>query len=274
MTPEKMNKGEAPFSVIIIHNGDKARLNTAMGSLSVFLGPSWQSSMSKIFENQPAFSTLTRKFALRRCLYSLGVALRKQAKLKKPLLGYLHVLSEHLLQIFQMLSPSWLRLQNRIFAELVLTEKHVSALKYISKSSSFGLVVEDDIQVAKEFDLSFDELRSVNNGINSQILYVSLCVAFTHRELGIQKSIQEGPPKFLTLTEGVANTTAAYWITKEFADKVLTEIESEPKLRLLAADWLITEAFSRIPEARCLYSEKGVFVNGSLFGLTTSEIRP
>lgn len=274
MTPKDMSGDEAPFSVIIIHNGDKARLKTAMGSLSVFLGPSWQTAMSRIFEEQPGFSTLTRKFALSRCLYSLGVTLRKQGRLKKPLLGYLNVLSEHLLQIFQILSPIWLKLQKRIFAELALTEKHVSALEYISKTSLFGLVVEDDIQLAQEFDLSFDELRSINSAIKSQILYVSLCVAFTYKELGIQNSIQEGPPKFSTLTEGVANTTASYWITKEFADRVLAEVKSDPKLRLLAADWLITEAFSRIPEAKCLYSEKGVFVNGSLFGITTSEIRP
>ena len=173
-----------------------------------------------------------------------------------------------------MFGPNWSKVQRRVFAELALTEKHISALDFISRNNLYGLVVEDDIVPASEFDLSFDELRSIQTLIKSKCLYVSLCVAFTLKELGIQKRVQKGPPGFSILAEGVANTTAAYWITKEFADRVLLEIESDSKLKLLAADWLFTEAFSRIPEAKCLYLDKGVFVNGSLFGLTASEIRP
>jgi hypothetical protein len=273
MIPRDDRQEQANFSIVIIHNGDEARLSTTAGSLSVFLGSSWRSSTSKILEKQPPFTALSRKFVVKRTLYSLGIALTKQSRLKKPLFGYLQVLLEHMLLVTQTLSPMWSKLQKRVFAELALTQKHISALEHISQNGLFGLVVEDDIQLADEFDLTFDELQSIPTGKKFECLYVSLCVAFTLQELGIQNSVQEGPPKFLGLAEGVANTTAAYWITKEFADRILSEIESDSKLKLLAADWLITEAFSRVPEAKCLYVDKGVFVNGSLFGLSNSEIR-
>jgi hypothetical protein len=269
-----INSDGDTFSVIIIHNGNKARLNTAMGSLTAFLGPFWESSTSKILERQAPFKALSRRFVLKRSFYSLGIAISKQVRLKKSVLGYLQVLSEHLVQMLQTLSHSWPKLQKRVFAELALTEKHISALEHISRSGSSGLVVEDDIYLASDFDISFGELKSIQTGIVAECLYVSLCVAFTIEQLGIQKSILRGPPKFSIVVEGVANTTAAYWISKEFADRLLSEIESDSRLRLLAADWLMTKAFSLIPEAKCLYLDKGVFVNGSLFGLTTSEIRP
>ena len=213
MNTKNLRPEENTNSVVIIHNGDQARLQTTVESLSIFLGPPWTKSSSIILEKQPAFAALERKFAFQRCLYSLCIALRKQGRLKKPILGYLQVIFEHFIQIIQMVGPSWSGLQRRVYAEIALTEKHIAALENISISGLPGLVVEDDIQLADDFDASLKDLLEISNLSNGQLTYISLCVAFTLEELGIQNTVQDIAPKFHLLAEGVANTTAAYWLS-------------------------------------------------------------
>lgn len=274
MTPRLPSFESQSLSVFVIHNGDKARLNQTVLSLSNFFGAHWQNTKSTVLEKQPPFRALNRIYVFERIVYSLGIALKNQVRLRKSWLGYVQVVGEHLLQMMQIVGPGWSKLQKRVFAELALTEKHILAFRKISQNYQFGLVVEDDIQSTGEVELRFEDLLSIPSLVKSNCVYVSLCVAFTVNQLGIKHLVEDGPPKFSTVSEGVANTTAAYWITKAFADRILVEIESDSKLKLLPADWLITEAFRRIPEAKCLYLNVGVFLNGSLFGLSPSEIRP
>lgn len=259
----------------IMHNGDAERLQETKGALLKFFGPELNQSLVSTFESQPEFVPPKRLFALKRLMYVFSIELKNQARIKTPKIRYLRLLSLFLVDLMRLFGSSWAKTQRRIYSESALTEKHILAMTGLSQSDcEVLLVVEDDIYFSEESGLDLQSTRSVLKSAGPQTIYLSLAVAFSLRELGVEKISNEKDEHLIELSPGIANTTAAYMINRKFAEEALELIRSNPRFRWLPADWLLTELQRHLQNHLCLHAKVGPFINGSLFGLTRSEIRP
>jgi hypothetical protein len=259
----------------IMHNGDARRLEETKGALSKFLGSELGQSHFFIFESQPEFVPPKRLFALRRLMYVFSIEFKNQARIKTPKTRFFLLLALFLVDVMRLFGPSWAKTQRRIYSELALTEKHISAMTSLSESDSkFLLAVEDDVYFSEDTNVDLQSAKSVLKSAGARTIYLSLAVAFSIRQLGVEKISNEKDAHFTELSAGIANTTAAYMINLDFAEEALELIRSNPRFRWLPADWLLTELQRHLQNHLCLHAKVGPFINGSLFGLTRSEIRP
>jgi len=259
----------------IMHNGDARRLQETKGALSKFLGSELGQSHFFILESQPEFVPLKRLFALKRLMYVFSIEFKNQTRLKTPKIRFLLLLALLFADVMRLFGPSWAKTQRRIYSELVLTEKHISAMTGLSESDSkFLLAVEDDVYFSEDTSVDVQLTKSVLKNAGARTIYLSLAVAFSIRQLGVGKISNEKVAHFTELSAGIANTTAAYMINHDFAKEALGLIRSNPRFRWLPADWLLTELQRHLQNHLCLHAKVGPFINGSLFGLTRSEIRP
>jgi GR25 family glycosyltransferase involved in LPS biosynthesis len=185
------------------------------------------------------------------------------------------VLARFVIDLGLLLGPGWKNMERRIYAEMALSKKHIKALEALSMSERDSLLtVEDDIHFSVESKLDLATVSSTLKRLGKASAFLSLSVAFTTSQLGILKITKKWGDGFMEVEGGIANSTAAYLVTQDFAKQALELLKSTPRLSWLPADWLLTELQSRIPKHVCLDAVAGPFVNGSLFGLDSSEIRP
>ncbi len=259
----------------IMHNGDAKRLQETKGALSKFFGPELDQSFVLTFESQPEFVPPKRLFALIRLMYVFSIEFKNQARIKTPKIRYLRLLALFLIDVMRLFGPSWAKTQRRIYSESALTEKHISAMMDLSQSDcDILLTVEDDIYFSEDSGLDLQLTKGVLRSAGDRTVYLSLSVAFSFRQLGVGKISNDKDGHFTELSAGIANTTAAYIINRKFAEEALELIRSNPRFRWLPADWLFTEVQRHLKNHLCLHAKAGPFINGSLFGLTRSEIRP
>jgi hypothetical protein len=270
-----MTESGTDVLVAIMHNGNARRLQDTKGALSNFLGPDLGQSQVLTLESQPEFVPTKRLVALQRLIYVFSIEFKNQARIKSPKIRSLLLMAIFLADVIRLFGPSWAKTQRRIYSESALTDKHISAITGLSQSDcEFLLAVEDDIYFSEESGLDLQSTRSVLKGAGPQTIYLSLAVAFSLRELGVEKISNEKDEHLIELSAGIANTTAAYMINRKFAEEALDLIRSNPRFRWLPADWLLTELQRHLQNHLCLHAKVGPFINGSLFGLTRSEIRP
>jgi hypothetical protein len=261
--------------VAIMHNGNARRLQETKGALSKFLGPELGQSHVLTLKSQPEFVPTKRLLALQRLMYVFSIEFKNQARIKTPKIRSLLLLAIFLADVMRLFGPSWAKTQRRIYSESALTEKHISAITRLSQSDyEFLLAVEDDIYFSEDSWLDLQSTKSVLRSAGPRTIYLSLAVAFSLRKLGMEKISNENDAHFIELSAGIANTTAAYMINHKFAEEALELIRSNPRFRWLPADWLLTELQRHLQNHLCLHAKVGPFINGSLFGLTRSEIRP
>lgn len=259
----------------IMHNGDARRLQETKGALSKFLGSELGQAHALILESQPEFVPPKRLFALRRLMYVFSIESKNQARIKTPKIRFFLLLVLLLVDVMRLFGPSWAKTQRRIYSELALTEKHISAMTSLSESASkYLLAVEDDIYFSEDTGLDLHSTKGVLTSAGARTVYLSLAVAFSIKQLGVERISNEKDAHFIELSAGIANTTAAYMINRKFAEEALELIRSNPRFRWLPADWLLTELQRHLQNHLCLHAKAGPFINGSLFGLTRSEIRP
>lgn len=259
----------------IMHNGDAKRLQETKGALSKFFGAELDQSLVLTFESQPEFVPPKRFFAMKRLIYVFTIEFMNQERIKTPKIRYLLLLALFLVDLLRLFGPSWAKTQRRIYSESALTEKHISAMAGLSQSDcDFLLAVEDDIYFSEDSSLDLHSTKGVLRTAGTRTVYLSLAVAFSLKQLGVQKISNEKDEHLIELSAGIANTTAAYMINRKFAQEALELIRSNPRFRLLPADWLLTELQRHMQNHLCLHAKVGPFINGSLFGLTGSEIRP
>mgnify|MGYP007092086671 CR=1 FL=1 len=261
--------------VAIMHNGNAGRLQETKGALSKFLGPELGQSHVLTLESQPEFVPTKRLSALKRLMYVFSIEFRNQARIKTPKIRFLLLLALFLADVMRLFGPSWAKTQRRIYSESALTEKHISAMAGLSQSDyEFLLALEDDVYFSEDSGLDLESTKCVLRNAGARTIYLSLAVAFSMRQLGVEKISNEKDEHLIELSAGIANTTAAYMINRKFAEEALALIRSEPRFRWLPADWLLTELQRHLKNHLCLHAKVGPFINGSLFGLTRSEIRP
>lgn len=270
-----MTESGSDVLVGIMHNGDAERLQETNGALSKFFGPELDQSQVLTFETQPEFVPLKRFFAMKRLMYVFSIENKNQARIKTPKIRYLLLLALFLVDVMRLFGPSWAKTQRRIYSESALTQKHILAMTSFSESDyDFLVTVEDDIYFSEDSGLDIQLSKNVLRSAGARTIYLSLSVAFSLRQLGVQKISNEKDEHLIELSAGIANTTAAYMINRKFAQEALELIRSNPRFRWLPADWLLTELQRHMQNHLCLHAKVGPFINGSLFGLTRSEIRP
>jgi hypothetical protein len=275
MENRTMTESGPDVLVGIMHNGDAKRLQETKGALSKFFGPELDQSLVLTLESQPEFVPPKRLFALKRLMYVFSIEFKNQARIKTPKIRYLRLLALFLVDLMRLFGSSWAKTQRRIYSESALTEKHISAMAGLSQSDrDFLLAVEDDIYFSENSGVDLQSTKSVLSTAGTRTVYLSLSVAFSLGQLGVEKIAKEKDGHLIELSAGIANTTAAYVINRKFAQEALELIRSNPRFRWLPADWLFTELQRHLQNHLCLHAKAGPFINGSLFGLTRSEIRP
>jgi hypothetical protein len=270
-----MTESESDFLVGIMHNGDAGRLHETKGALSKFFGPELDKTHVLTFESQPDFVPPKRLFALKRLVYVFSIELQNQTRMKTPKIRFLLLTTLLCMDVVRLFGPSWAKTQKRIYSESALTSKHISAMSRLSESDcGFLLTVEDDIRFSKGTSLNLEEVKKVLKNADARTIYISLSVAFTMKQLGVKRISNKKDFLWIELQTGIANTTAAYIINRGFAEEALRIIRANPRLRCLPADWLMIELQRHLENHLCLHAQHGPFINGSLLGLTKSEIRP
>jgi hypothetical protein len=163
----------------------------------------------------------------------------------------------------------------RSFAELALTDKHIRCLAgFMESEAEFLLVLEDDVSLSTETFLTPQALEQKLDELLEEPLFLSLTKAFTFEELGIVRGVEPHDDGFLRLPNGATNTTAAYVVNRPFVDSGQAYILDHPFVRTMPSDWMLTILMLRMKGLICLHAKSAPFLNGSLLGLTQSEIRP
>ena len=261
--------------VRVIHNGNASRLAETRRSLLAFFGDFLERIPVEVIEEQEPFKKIARGFAARRLFYVFLTEFRSQSRLRTPVIRYLIVLVRFGLDMTSLLTFGWNRMERRTYAELALSKKHIVALEnFITSDKQCLLTVEDDIRFSDQSQLELAPTFKALEKLEGQSVFLSLSVAFTSAQLGISKISREYGDGFSIVEGGIANSTAAYMVSKEFAHQALGLLKASPRLIWLPADWLLTELQARISQHVCLHASDGPFINGSLYGLADSEIRP
>lgn len=270
---DNLPRVQAPLiQVCIISNGDKSRLRTTRGAIEHFTGEKSGVRFDvRVVEWQPEFSAPSRWARLVRSLQSLTSSLtlhRGPLASTKLWLGLA-------VGLFGSLSGPRSRNSKRAFAELALTEKHIRCLTgFVEGDSDYLLVLEDDVSISTDSNLDYQALLSTLDSLSDKSCFLSLSKAFTLKELGLQNRVREYNDYFVDLPKPMTNTAAAYIVTRGFAEKAMQIILLENSLRRLPADWMLTSIMTRATSMVCLHAKRGLFINGSLFGLTQSEVSP
>jgi hypothetical protein len=260
------------IQVCIISNGNESRLRTARGAIEQFTGEGGGGRFDlRVVEWQPEFFAPPRWARLVRSLQSLTSSL----KLHRSPLVTAKLWLGHIVGLFGALSGPRSRNSKRAFAELALTEKHIRCLTgFLESESDYLMVLEDDVSCAADSNLDYQALLSTLEHLKDKACFLSLSKAFTLKELGLQNRVREYNEYFIDVPKSMTNTAAAYIVTKGFAEKAMRIILLENSLRRLPADWMLTSIMTRATSMVCLHAKKGPFVNGSLLGLTPSEVSP
>lgn len=262
--------------VSIISNGNEARLSAAQDAAKGFFQSSPKAvRVLRVVEWQGITYSPTRWGRVQRTLLIFGFELKTALFLATTPLALVKLLVRHCFEIARSLSGPEGKQAKRFFAEIALTDKHIRCLSHFVESGShYLLVLEDDVILSEDATLTWGSLLSSLKSRQDSPVFVSLAKAFTLKELGLEGKVEKLNNYLFRLRKGATNTTAAYLVNRLFAEKALAQILSQPSLRRLPSDLMISALIRRINKVGCFHAQEGPFINGSLLGLTKSEIRP
>ena len=263
-------------NVAIIHNGNQARLSATKDAVGGFFRDEADAVRKvHVIEWQAMSDPLSKRARFQRTLFVLGFELKGAYFLGTNPIELGKIFVRNCFEIARCLSGPKGKQATRTFAELALTDKHIRCLNFLVESEvDYLLVLEDDVTLSDESHLTGGLLLKLLDSHKNSALFVSLAKAFTLREIGLQGKVETRDAYFYRLPKGTTNTAAAYLVNRAFAEKALTQILNQPSIRRLPADWMISTLIRCIGELECLHAKEGPFINGSLLGLTQSEIRP
>ncbi len=262
--------------VAIINNGSQARLSATKDAARGFFRDEPDAVRDvHVVEWQALANSLSRWARVQRTFLILCFELQNAFFLGTSPLALAKIFARNSLEIGRCLSGPKGKQATRSFAELALTDKHIRCLNdFVEGNADYLLVLEDDVSLAKGVNLSGGLLLKLLDSSKTSPLFVSLAKAFTLKELGLEGKVEKRDDHLFHLRKGATNTTAAYLANRLFVEKALAQILNRPHIRRLPSDWMISSLIRQTIGIDCLHAQEGPFVNGSLLGLTKSEIRP
>lgn len=158
--------------------------------------------------------------------------------------------------------------QKKVFVEKVLYEKHVQAWQLALSNRCRGFIVMEDDAIMKLE--SADIAESLGALAASEFLDlaggfdVTDLEKFVHIDWDVDGTIWRSTP-------AVTNTLCAYWISADFARKLLPVL-SQRLVKLLPIDWALNLAFSRVA-GDVSHVFPTLLSHGSMTGDFRSDIR-
>ena len=264
------------LQVAIIANGNPNRLSTTLRAVDEFFQGQTRFSLDiRVIQWQNNSYSLPRRMRVFRTLVTLGAEIQAAVRFRKGAWRTFKICLSYGVGILKCFSGKSRESIKRSFAELALTDKHIRCLTgFMESEAEFLLVLEDDVSISTETHLTPESLaRKLDEPLEAP-LFLSLTKAFTIEELGIVRGVEPHNDEFLRLANGATNTTAAYVVNRSFVDSGHAYLLEHPFVRTMPSDWMLTVLMRRMKGLVCLHAKSAPFVNGSLLGLTQSEIRP
>ena len=165
---------------------------------------------------------------------------------------------------------NYLSVDENLYKELVLTDKHLRALaEFLEGNSNFLIVLEDDAILKENCQLSeVVNLLKICKKYQDVNLYIDLCHHFSATQTASYFNLPEYElvGSFYTGTLH-SNTTAAYLINRQMAEFLLKQVLHSPVLRRIGVDWLFTFLIQQQDSSfkyKYFVVEKSFFANDSL----------
>ena len=263
------------LGVILIHNGDASRIETASAAISQFTeaaGGKVDVISGEESEQRPIVDAPTTQ---------------------KLLAWYLSVTGDHrwgdYLSPPSSLAERWrrfrlsakysrkqlkrmLRRGKRVSVARAVSAKNIRAWKrMLTENWDFLLVLEDDVVLA---DNAHNEITAVVDALSStapsELLFASVAKALSLEDIG-GSSLVSGQTEALTwFSKPVSNTAAAYILSRGLAEAFLKEVTHHRVLAANPADWILNHLFMRFYRRgvviRSFHTKQGIFVNRSILG--------
>lgn len=163
-----------------------------------------------------------------------------------------------------------------------LTRKHNSAWsQFLESDSDCLLVLEDDALLLDGWKANWISIQRMllTNKMRGK-LFVSLGKGFELDQLGTLHFSRptDDLDGFTMMSKPFANTACAYLLNRELVESLATYASSWPNRMLLNADFLLSDAMSRLTtssqrnDITCLHATNPVFDNASLAGEYSSSL--
>jgi hypothetical protein len=199
--------------------------------------------------------------------FSMFESRRRRGNTKPPGLRKWIRLSRHIVKNFFDTHSSEV-IARRIFIEKILTEKHIFLWTGLANSDATGaLIFEDDFEIPSAESVT--KLVKVLSQYGASADLIDLAGGYSRQALGLP----EAPGQDLELELLVANTTCAYFIGKQLAQKLVQLAFENPKAKRLGVDFFIPYANRGETHWRTVLPAELPFVHGSFHGGVPSSIR-
>lgn len=172
------------------------------------------------------------------------------------------------------LSRDFLRRQSMARqVEKAVTAKHVASWQsFLDSHHVVLIVVESD---ATTTDLLIPALKTVKKAMqDDQPTYVNIAGGLDVRDLKIEHLMHSSIPGFVSFSRPVTNTSCAYAMNREFAQRLLSFLTESPQSRELGIDWLFNALFLELmaedASVTCWHADPPALIHGSLAGVTRS----
>jgi hypothetical protein len=263
------------LGVVLIHNGDVERIDTASRAIKQFteaVGGALEVSSTEESEQDPIVS----------------------APLPRKLLAwYLSVTGDHrwgnYLSRPKSLGERWRRLRvsikyskkqlkrmlrrgKRVSVARAVSAKNIRAWKEaVRENWDYLLVLEDDIVLA---DNASAEIAAVADVLSSthpeDLLFASVAKALSVEDIGATELVTDRSDTLTWFSKPVSNTAAAYILSRGLAEAFVTEVTRHRVLAANPADWILNHLFMRFHrrgvKVMSFHTKGGIFVNRSILG--------
>lgn len=163
---------------------------------------------------------------------------------------------------------------NKAYRENSLSDKHIKCMsRFVESSFKYLVVLEADALLEQNRITEWETLLELMLDNDTGATFVSLARAFDLSDLGVFKWERDSSGEFGRLPVGIANTTVAYCVNRDFAGNLLSRTLMDPMIRSLPSDIMMFEIMRGASEFTCLHSLKGIFSNSSLHGERASTIQ-
>ena len=165
-----------------------------------------------------------------------------------------------------------LRRGKRVSVARAVSAKNIRAWKRaIEEDWDYLLVLEDDVVLA---DTSTAEIKAVSEVLSStspgDLLFASVAKALSVEDLGATELATETTDTLTWFEKPVSNTAAAYILSRGLADAFFQEVTSHRVLAANPADWILNHLFMRFHRRgvriASFHTKEGIFVNRSILG--------
>ncbi len=263
------------LGVVLIHNSDEERIDTASRAIKQF---------------SEAVRTAVKVISTEESKQDPIVA----APLPQKLLAwYLSVNGDHrwgnYLSQAGSLGERWRRLRvsikyakkqlkrmlrrgKRVSVARAVSAKNIRAWKRaIIEDWDYLLVLEDDVVLA---DNSTAEIKAVSEVLSStspgDLVFASVAKAFSVEDIGATGLVINNTDTLTWFRKPVSNTAAAYILSRGLAEAFVKEVTRHRVLAANPADWILNHLFMRFHrrgvDIASFHTKEGIFVNRSILG--------